>query len=136
MEFRHATAYRSGLMHSERIEEALRAGEIRGIASTSGREIGIDIPDLQVGLNPGLPHPVGSVPAGAAAHPAAPAVPVPVSALADAFISPASSVSRWASSPMNTGIHAATAWSLRSDRLGRNCCRAVRETAICRAWLQ
>ena len=56
MEFRHATAYRSGLMHSERIEEALRAGEIRGIASTSGREIGIDIPDLQVGLNLGLPH--------------------------------------------------------------------------------
>ena len=56
-------------------------------------------------------------------------VPVPVSALADAGISPASSASRWASSPMNTGIHAATVWPPRSDRLGRNCCRAVRADA-------
>ena len=35
-------------------------------------------------------------------------VSVPVSALADGGISPASSASRCASSPMNTGIHAAT----------------------------
>ena len=63
-------------------------------------------------------------------------VPAPVSALADAGISPASPASRWASSPMNTGIHAATVWPPRSDRLGRNCCRAVRETASCRAWAQ
>ncbi len=52
-------AYRSGLMRRERIEEALRAGEIRGIASTSAMELGIDIPDLQVGFNLGLPHSVG-----------------------------------------------------------------------------
>ena len=71
VESRHATAYRSGLMHSERIEEALRAGEIRGIASTSAMELGTDIPHLQVGFNLGLPHSVGSVPDEVAAHPAA-----------------------------------------------------------------
>ena len=63
-------------------------------------------------------------------------VPVPVSALADAGISPASSASRCASSPMNTGIHVATVCPPRSERLGRNCCRAVRETASCRACVQ
>ena len=46
VESRDAIVYRSGLMRRERIEEALRAGEIRGIASTSGKEMGIDIPDL------------------------------------------------------------------------------------------
>ncbi len=59
MKSRDAMAYRSGLMRRERIEEALRAGEIRGIASTSAMELGIDIPDLQVGFNLGLPHSVG-----------------------------------------------------------------------------
>ena len=59
VESRDAMAYRSGLMRRERIEEALRAGEIRGIASTSAMELGIDIPDLQVGFNLGLPHSVG-----------------------------------------------------------------------------
>ena len=49
VESRDAMAYRSGLMRRERIEEALRAGDIRGIA----------IPDLQVGFNLGLPHSVG-----------------------------------------------------------------------------
>ena len=59
VESRDAMAYRSGLMRRERIEEVLRAGEIRGIASTSAMELGIDIPDLQVGFNLGLPHSVG-----------------------------------------------------------------------------
>ena len=61
VESRDAMAYRSGLMRRERIEEALRAGDIRGIASTSAMEMGIDIPDLQVGFNLGLPHSVGRV---------------------------------------------------------------------------
>ena len=56
-----AMAYRSGLMRRERIEEALRSGDIRGIASTSAMEMGMDIPDLQVGFNLGLPHSVGRV---------------------------------------------------------------------------
>ncbi len=61
VESRDAMAYRSGLMHRGRIEEALRAGDIRGLASTSAMEMGIDIPDLQVGFNLGLPHSVGRV---------------------------------------------------------------------------
>ena len=59
VESRDAMAYRSGLMRREQIEDALRAGDIRGIASTSAMELGIDIPDLQVGFNLGLPHSVG-----------------------------------------------------------------------------
>ena len=61
VESRDAMAYRSGLMRRERIEEALRAGDIRGLASTSAMEMGIDIPDLQVGFNLGLPHSVGKL---------------------------------------------------------------------------
>ena len=61
VESRDAMAYRSGLMRRERIEEALREGDIRGLASTSTMEMGIDIPDLQVGFNLGLPHSVGKV---------------------------------------------------------------------------
>ena len=61
VESRDAMAYRSGLMRRERIEEALRSGDIRGLASTSAMEMGIDIPDLQVGFNLGLPHSVGRV---------------------------------------------------------------------------
>ncbi len=61
VESRDAMAYRSGLMRRERIGEALRAGDIRGLASTSAMELGIDIPDLQVGFNLGLPHSVGRV---------------------------------------------------------------------------
>ena len=61
MESRDAMAFRSGLMQRERIEEALRAGDIRGITSTSAMEMGIDIPDLQVGFNLGLPHSVGRI---------------------------------------------------------------------------
>ena len=59
VESRDAMAYRSGLMRREQIEDALKAGDIRGIASTSAMELGIDIPDLQVGFNLGLPHSVG-----------------------------------------------------------------------------
>ena len=61
VESRDAMAYRSGLMRRERIEEALRSGDIRGLASTSAMEMGINIPDLQVGFNLGLPHSVGRV---------------------------------------------------------------------------
>ena len=61
VESRDAMAYRSGLMRRERIEEALREGGIRGLASTSAMEMGIDIPDLQVGFNLGLPHSVGKL---------------------------------------------------------------------------
>ena len=61
VESRDAMAYRSGLMRRERIEEALRAGDIRGLASTSAMEMGMDIPDLQVGFNLGLPHSVGKL---------------------------------------------------------------------------
>ena len=61
MESRDAMAYRSGLMRREQIEDALKAGDIRGLASTSAMELGIDIPDLQVGFNLGLPHPVGRI---------------------------------------------------------------------------
>ena len=48
-------SYRAGLMHREKIEAALRDGEIRGITATSAMEMGIDIPDLSVGLNLGVP---------------------------------------------------------------------------------
>ena len=58
VESRDAMAYRSGLMRREQIEDALKAGDIRGLASTSAMELGIDIPDLQVGFNLGLPHSV------------------------------------------------------------------------------
>ena len=61
VESRDAMAYRSGLMRRERIEEALRSGDIRGLASTSAMEMGIDIPDLEVGFNLGLPHSVGRI---------------------------------------------------------------------------
>ena len=59
VESRDAMAYRSGLMRTERIEEAFRNGDIRGLASAM--EMGVDIPDLQVGFNLRLPHSVGRV---------------------------------------------------------------------------
>lgn len=55
-ESRDSMAYRAGLMSRERIEDALRNGGIRGIASTSAMEMGIDISDLNVGFNLGVPH--------------------------------------------------------------------------------
>ena len=48
-------SYRAGLMHRELIEKHLRDGAYRGITSTSAMEMGIDIPDLNVGLNLGIP---------------------------------------------------------------------------------
>ena len=51
-------SYRAGLMYREEIENALRSGQIRGITSTSAMEMGIDIPDLKVGINLGLPNSV------------------------------------------------------------------------------
>ena len=51
-------SYRAGLMCRERIEDALKSGRIRGITSTSAMEMGIDIPDLNIGVNLGLPQSV------------------------------------------------------------------------------
>ena len=61
VESRDAMAYRSGLMRRERIEQALREGQIRGITSTSAMEMGIDIPDLNVGFNLGLHHSIARI---------------------------------------------------------------------------
>ncbi len=49
--------YRSGyeLSDRSRIEEALRAGELRGVVSTSALELGIDIAQFRLGLNLGVP---------------------------------------------------------------------------------
>ena len=47
--------YRAGLQARELIEQKLKAGEIRGVVSTSALEMGIDIPELTVGINLGLP---------------------------------------------------------------------------------
>ena len=48
-------SYRGGLMFRERIEDKLWRGAIRGIVSTSAMEMGIDVPDLTLGLNLGAP---------------------------------------------------------------------------------
>ena len=48
-------SYRAGLMHRDLIEQLLRDGTYRGITSTSAMEMGIDIQDLTVGLNLGIP---------------------------------------------------------------------------------
>ena len=48
--------YRAGLQHRDLIEERLKSGEIRGVVSTSALEMGIDIPELTVGINLGIPH--------------------------------------------------------------------------------
>lgn len=50
-------AYRSGYEETDRaaIEKALRTGDILGIVSTSAMELGIDIPDLDIGINLGIP---------------------------------------------------------------------------------
>ena len=49
--------YRSGYEDGDRkvIEQALRNGTLRGVISTSALELGIDIPDLEVGINLGVP---------------------------------------------------------------------------------
>ena len=50
-------AYRSGLEDKDRreIEKALGDGTLRGVVSTSALELGIDLPDVNVGLNVGVP---------------------------------------------------------------------------------
>ena len=49
--------YRSGYESGDRqaIEQALRSGALQGVVSTSALELGIDIPDLEVGINLGVP---------------------------------------------------------------------------------
>lgn len=49
--------YRSGYEPEDRatIENALREGSLRGVVSTSGLELGIDIPHFEIGLNIGVP---------------------------------------------------------------------------------
>ena len=49
--------YRSGFESSDRtaIEQALRNGTLRGVVSTSALELGIDIPDMEIGINLGVP---------------------------------------------------------------------------------
>lgn len=50
-------AYRSGLEDKDRreIEQALGDGTLRGVVSTSALELGIDLPDVNVGLNVDVP---------------------------------------------------------------------------------
>lgn len=50
-------AYRSGLEDADRreIEKALSDGALRGVVSTSALELGIDLPDVNVGLNLDIP---------------------------------------------------------------------------------
>ena len=50
-----AMPYRAGLQARDLIEEKLKSGEIRGLVSTSALEMGIDIPELTVGMNLGIP---------------------------------------------------------------------------------
>lgn len=49
--------YRSGYEQRDRveIEKALRAGTLRGVVSTSALELGIDIEDVEIGVNLGVP---------------------------------------------------------------------------------
>ena len=47
--------YRAGLQARDLIEEKLKSGQIRGLVSTSALEMGIDIPELTVGMNLGIP---------------------------------------------------------------------------------
>lgn len=49
--------YRSGYEAEDRskIERALRDGSLHGVVSTSALELGIDIPDMEIGLNLGVP---------------------------------------------------------------------------------
>ncbi len=50
-------AYRSGFEASDRaeIERSLRNGALRGVVSTSALELGIDIADMEIGVNLGVP---------------------------------------------------------------------------------
>ena len=54
-ESENSMSYRAGLQARELIEEKLKSGQIRGLVSTSALEMGIDIPELTVGMNLGIP---------------------------------------------------------------------------------
>ena len=54
-ESENSMSYRAGLQARELIEEKLKGGQIRGLVSTSALEMGIDIPELTVGMNLGIP---------------------------------------------------------------------------------
>ena len=49
--------YRAGYLPQERrdIEDRIRSGALRGVVTTSALEVGIDMPDLNYGINNGLP---------------------------------------------------------------------------------
>lgn len=53
----HVLPYRSGYEGSDRakIERSLRDGSLHGVVSTSALELGIDIPDMEIGINLGVP---------------------------------------------------------------------------------
>ena len=53
-ESENSMSYRAGLQARELIEEKLKSGQIRGLVSTSALEMGIDIPELTVGMNLGV----------------------------------------------------------------------------------
>ena len=67
------TPYRAGYLPEERrqIEDKIRANTIRAIVSTSALEVGIDMPDLNYGINVGLPPPENSSTNASAASAAA-----------------------------------------------------------------
>ena len=50
-------AYRAGYLPGERrqIEDKIRSRDLRGVVTTSALEVGIDMPDLNFGINCGLP---------------------------------------------------------------------------------
>ena len=50
-------AYRAGYLPEERrqIEDKIRSRDLRGVVTTSALEVGIDMPDLNFGINCGLP---------------------------------------------------------------------------------
>lgn len=56
-EHREVSPYRAGFTPVERrsIEGRLRSGKLRGVVSTSALELGIDLPNLRVGINVGIP---------------------------------------------------------------------------------
>ena len=53
---KNSMSYRAGLMYREHIENALRTRTIRGVTSTSALEMGIDMPDINIGINLGMPN--------------------------------------------------------------------------------
>ena len=64
--------YRAGYLPEERrqIEDKIRSRDLRGVVTTSALEVGIDMPDLNFGINCGLPPTCASASAEWADHPA------------------------------------------------------------------